>query len=102
MTTMMASRPLTPVAASEKELRQRIDRSLSRALVDGGYAQALLADPTVALEEGGCPPQQFKLLRSIHAVDLSDFARQAEALFWIAEPHPIVRRSEVARVAASG
>jgi len=46
----------------------------------------LLTDPTVAVEDRGCPPQQYKTLRSIRATDLLDFARQAQALFWIVQP----------------
>ena len=68
------------------ELRRQIDRSVSRALVDGEYARQLLIDPTIALEETGCPPQQFKSLRGIQATDLVDFAQQAHALFWRVGP----------------
>ena len=68
---------------AERELRRQIDRSVSRALVDHDYARHLLADPTVLLEERGCPPQQFLNLRSICADSLAEFARQAEALFWL-------------------
>lgn len=67
----------------ERELRRQIDRSVSRALVDHDYADHLLADPTVLLEDRGCPPQQYLHLRSIRAESLTDFARQAEALFWL-------------------
>lgn len=82
---MLATSPSFP-AINEKELRRQIDRSVGRALVDREYAQLLLTDPTVALDEQGCPPQQYKTLRSIRATDLVDFARQAQALFWIVEP----------------
>ena len=61
-------------------VRRQIDRSVSRALCDREYEARLLTDPTIALEETGCPPQQFKTLRSIHAIDVVDFARQAHAL----------------------
>jgi hypothetical protein len=67
---------------AEAELRRQIDRSVSRALVDGEYARHLLADPTVLLEDRGCSPQQYLDLRSIHADTLTEFARQAAALFW--------------------
>jgi hypothetical protein len=70
----------------EKDLRRQIDRSVSRALFDGDYARLLLSDPTVVLEDRGCPPQQYRWLRSIDADTLPDFARQAKALFWSAEP----------------
>jgi hypothetical protein len=70
----------------DPDLLRQIDRSVSRALFDGDYAQRLLTNPTMALEETGCPPQQFKLLHNIHATDLVDFARQAHALFWRVEP----------------
>jgi hypothetical protein len=83
---MIDTKTVPFTAASEKELRRQIDRSVSRALVDRDYAQLLLTDPTVALEDHGCPPQQFKSLRSIRATDLIDFARQAQALFWIVQP----------------
>jgi hypothetical protein len=76
----------TVPAFSEKDLRRHIDLSVSRALVDGDYARRLLTDPTVAVEDCGCPPQQFKTLRSIRATDLVDFAQQAQALFWRLEP----------------
>jgi hypothetical protein len=73
---------------TEKQLRRQIDRSVCRALVDAEYARRLLTDPTIALERSGCPPQQFKSLRSIHAMDVFDFARQAHAEFWGVEPNP--------------
>jgi hypothetical protein len=73
---------------SEKGLRRQIDRAVSRALVDDKFANLLLADPTVVLEDRGCPPQQYLSLRSIHASDLVDFARQAQALFWDAAQLP--------------
>jgi hypothetical protein len=73
-------------ATSEKALRRQIDRSVSRALVDGQYARILLADPTVVLEDHGCPPQQYRTLRSIRASSLIEFARQAHELFWAAAP----------------
>jgi len=75
----------------EQDLRRRIDRAVSRALFDADYASILLADPTVVLEDRNCPPQQYLSLLSIHATDLVDFARQARALFWMAQPlelHP--------------
>jgi hypothetical protein len=69
--------------ASEHELRRLIDRSLSRALFDSAYAAHLLADPTVALVDSGCTPQQRRDLRAIRARTLREFAKQAEELFWI-------------------
>jgi hypothetical protein len=75
----------------ELDLRRRIDRAVSRALFDGEYASVLLTDPTAVLEDRNCPPQQYLSLLSIHASDLGDFARQARALFWMAQPlerHP--------------
>ncbi len=70
----------------ETDLRRQLDRSVSRALVDPDYATLLLADPTLILEDRGCPPQQYLSLRSIQASTLVDFARQAQALFWAFEP----------------
>ncbi len=84
---MIAEAPTTRHSA-EKELRRQIDRSVARALFDQEYAALLLSDPTVAVEDQGCPPQHFKSLRSIRAFDVADFARQAQALFWLVEPTP--------------
>ena len=70
----------------ERDLRKQIDLSVSRALVDDDYARRLLIDPTVAVEDTGCQLHMLKALRSIHATDLVDFARQAQALFWRVEP----------------
>lgn len=78
---MLNSPDILP-ASAERDLRRQIDRSVSRALVDREYERHLLADPTLLLEDLGCPPQQFLHLRSIKAESLTDFARQAEALFW--------------------
>jgi hypothetical protein len=85
---MVADSPTSISLVGEKDLRRQIDRSVGRALVDSEYARMLLTDPTVALEEHGCPPQQYRSLRNIRATDLLDFSRQARALFWIAEPGP--------------
>src|SRR5579859_4704609 len=71
---------------NDRDLRRQIDRSVSRALCDRDFAERLLTNPTLALQDSGCPPQQYKSLRSIQAVDVVDFARQAHALFWRAEP----------------
>src|SRR5918912_1543506 len=76
-----------PALTSEHVIRRQIDRSVSRALVDEDYARQLLADPTVLLEDTGCSPQQYLNLRSIRAESLVDFARQAEALFWLDGSH---------------
>jgi hypothetical protein len=86
---------------SEKDLRRQIDRSVSRALVDREYAQLLLTDPAVALEDHGCPPQQFKSLRNIRATDLVDFARQAQQLFWIFEPQATTHEEQPPLAAAA-
>jgi hypothetical protein len=86
MMTVLAERPANAALEPELGLRRQIDKSVSRALFDQEYAARLLTDPTIALEERGCPPQQFITLRSIHAIDLVDFARQAHALFWSVEP----------------
>jgi hypothetical protein len=84
--TMLAERFQSRVLVGDRDLRKQIDRSVSRALVDPNFATELLSDPTVALEEHGCSPTQYRSLRSIHALDLVDFARQVHALFWLAEP----------------
>jgi putative NADH-flavin reductase len=81
---MLRIDPSSTSYLAEHELRRQIDRSVSRALVDGEYAQHLLADPTVLLEDRGCSPQQYLDLRSIQAESLTEFARQAAALFWLA------------------
>jgi hypothetical protein len=87
--------------ANEKDLRRQIDRSVSRALVDRDFARLLLTDPTVALEDHGCAPQHYKSLRSIRATDLLDFARQAQALFWIVEPKSAVPEAHLPLAAAA-
>ena len=76
-----------PALTSEHVIRRHIDRSVSRALTDETYARQLLADPTLLLEDTGCSPQQYLNLRSIRAESLVDFARQAEALFWVDGAH---------------
>jgi hypothetical protein len=83
---MLQHAPTSLSVVSEKELRRQIDRSVSRALVDRDYASVLLTDPTVVLEDRGCPPQEYLSLRSIRASNLLDFARQAQALFWAIDP----------------
>ncbi len=98
---MLAERPHSPALIREKDLRRRIDRSVSRALVDGEYARQLLTDPTVALEDRGCTPHQYRSLRSIRATDLVDFARQAQALFWIGEPDPSSQEDQLQLAAAA-
>jgi hypothetical protein len=74
--------PSIAVAIGEKDLRRRIDQSLSRALVDEHFADTLLADPTIVLDHRGCAPHFYKALRGIHATNLVDFANQAQAIFW--------------------
>jgi len=79
MTTLTAS---NPVVTGERELRQQIDRTLSRAMFDSDFANMLLADPAIVLGDNGCTPQQQRDLLNIRASSLLDFARQAQALFW--------------------
>ena len=98
---MIAEPPASFSLIGEKALRRQIDQSVSRALVDGEYARLLLANPTVALEERGCTPQQFKSLRNIRATDLLDFARQVQSMFWIVEPHPAAEQAEHPLAAAA-
>jgi hypothetical protein len=66
---------------AEKELRRHINRSVSRALVDREYARRLLINPALALADRRCSAEQLASLQSIHATDLTDFARQAQAVF---------------------
>ena len=98
---MFVEHPESVAVVSEKDLRRQIDRSVSRALVDREYASRLLTDPTVALEEHGCPPQQYRSLRSIRATDLIDFARQAQALFWITDATLPRRETQLPLAAAA-
>ena len=86
---MLDQAPTTVSDLSEKDLRRQIDRAVSRALFDRDYAGELLADPSIALEDHGCPPQQYLSLRGIMASDLVDFAHQARARFWI---EPLARQ----------
>jgi hypothetical protein len=77
----------TACLLGERDLRRQIDRSISRALVDGEYARRLLDDPTVVLDERDCRPQLYLSLLSIQAGTVIDFARQAQALFWAFNRH---------------
>jgi hypothetical protein len=86
---MLAQSPATVSLLSEKDLRRQIDHAVSRALFDRDYASELLANPTIALEDHGCPPQQYLSLRGIQASDVVDFAHQARARFWI---EPLARQ----------
>ena len=95
-----ADQAIDTAIAPEPSLRRQIDRSVTRALFDRDYEQRLLTDPTIALEDSGCPPQQFKSLRSIHAIDLDDFARQAYALFWQMESNSSYLEDELPLAAA--
>jgi hypothetical protein len=88
--TLLAAHPTARSVGTNRVLRRQIDRCVSRALVDAGYARRLLTDPTIAVEQSGCSPQQFKTLRGIQAVDVVDFARQAHALFWRADGSTLV------------
>jgi hypothetical protein len=103
-TMLLDTRMPTVSVIGERDLRRQIDRSVSRALVDGEYARLLLTDPTVVLEDRGCPPQQYKSLRSITASNLVDFAQQAQALFWAVEPvhyqKPLDQEDQLPLVAA--
>jgi hypothetical protein len=98
---MIAERPTSLSVIGEKDLRRQIDRSVSRALVDRDYASLLLTDPSVALEDHGCPPQQYRSLRNIRASDLFDFARQAQSLFWITESIPTHEEASLPLAAAA-
>jgi hypothetical protein len=89
------------VLIGEKDLRRQIDRSVSRALVDDEFARLLLTDPTVALEDRGCAPHQYRSLRSIRATDLVDFARQAQALFWMVDSRPSAEEDQLQLAAAA-
>jgi hypothetical protein len=86
---MLAQAPAAVSLLSEKDLRHQIDRAVSRALFDRDYASELLANPTIALEDRGCPPQEYLSLRGIQASDVVDFAYQARARFWI---EPLARQ----------
>jgi aconitate hydratase len=82
---------LKDIWPSNEEVQETVTSAVHKEMFDREYASLLLSDPTVVLEDRGCPPKQYLSLRSIQANDLVDFARQAQALFWIAEPlafHP--------------
>jgi hypothetical protein len=98
---MIAERPSSPAVIGERDLQRQIDRSVSRALVDDEFARLLLTDPTVALEDRGCAPHQYRSLRSIRATDLVDFARQAQALFWIVEASTSTHEDQLQLAAAA-
>jgi hypothetical protein len=98
---MLDTRTQSFSAIAERELRQQVDLSVSRALFDRDYLSLLLNDPTIVLGGEGCPPQQFKSLRSIRATDIFDFARQAQKLFWIVEPEPVPDQEQLPLAAAA-
>jgi hypothetical protein len=58
----------------ERELRQRLNRAIGRALVDYEYAAVLLANPARSVDAEG--------LDAIHPSSLRDLACQAMDLFW--------------------
>ncbi len=93
--------PPTLTRSPAIELQKKIDRSVSRALFDHDYAAQLLTDPTIALADSGCPPQQYRRLHSIHAVDVLDFARQVYALFWSDKPKSSYREEHLSLVAGA-
>jgi hypothetical protein len=84
MLASIESGRLRPIG--EHDLRRRLDRAIGRAIIDPPYAASLLANPTLALDGGGCSPQQHLQLRQISASTIRDFARQAAMLFW---PTPV-------------
>jgi hypothetical protein len=99
--SMLSDFPASVSVIGEKDMRRQIDRSVSRALIDHDYARLLLTDPTVALADHGCPPQQYRSLRGIRATDLFDFARQAQQLFWIVEPKSAAAEEQLSLAAAA-
>jgi hypothetical protein len=91
----------TTYEVRDHELRRLIDRSLGRALFDREYAARLLADPTVALGDSGCTPQQRRDLRNIRARTVAELAKRAHELFWMA-PVNRVYKPDVPLTAAAG
>ena len=59
----------------ERELRQRLDHAIGRALVDREYAAALLANPVRLVDADE--------LDTIKPSSLRDLARQAMDRFWL-------------------
>ncbi len=90
-----------PVLMSEQDLRNHIDRSLSRAMFDKDYESMLLADPALLLGDTGCAPQQQIDLLNIRASSLLDFARQAQALFWPSVEHSLFEEGFPSAAAAA-
>ncbi len=101
MVSTLSFETSNPIAVGERELRRQIDRSVSRAIVDQAFARDLLADPTLALGDRGCTPQQYLELRNITAGNITDFARQAMALFWADDSYPRFREEQVTTLAAA-
>jgi hypothetical protein len=91
-----------PTYLAEQNLRRQIDRSVSRALADGDFASQLLRNPALALADHGCAPQHRRSLLGIRAVNLTDFARQAQALFWIVDLDAASPCEEYAQPLAAG
>jgi hypothetical protein len=86
--TFIETRPNSASALSEQALRRLIDLSVAKALFNPEFASELLANPTVVVDDKGCAPQHYKRLRSIRACNVTDFAQQAEHMFWIVGPRP--------------
>jgi hypothetical protein len=102
MAVEMIDSPIhTVFQLNEKELRRQINKSVSRALVDREFAHLLLADPTVVLEERGCPLPQYRLLKAIKASSLLDFAHQARHLFWAVGATPLSQEDQRPLAAAA-
>ena len=69
-------------AERDAALRARLDQALNRAIESRSFAQALLADPVLALGDEGCPPHQYLALRAIQAQTLESFAQQVWDCLW--------------------
>jgi len=97
----MIEEAVSRVYLADTDLRRQINRSVCRALVDRDYANRLLSNPALVLEDQGCSPQQLRSLLSIRTTDLTDFARQAQALFWLAEPRLAAEEEDLPLAAAA-
>jgi hypothetical protein len=83
----------------DRDLRQRFDRALSRAVVDPAYAEILLDDPTQPVGSTSISSSDYLELKNIRADSLQDFACQLRAVFWPPDLDPTVGPARYRRVA---
>lgn len=80
-----------------------LNRLIGTAVVDKAFRQALLADPARAASEFNLAPEEFLLVSSIRAQDITDFAQKLDAALHleivpaVGPSLPLVQRREETR-----